>query len=293
MTGRADGLEGASAEDVAQLVGHAEVTLFASTISNGTVSPVDPQEEPMNSTALLVVTVAAGALVVGGCSNTKGTTTSGTEPPAERGVAVGTGGAGANVRSDREFVDDAATKNMAEIELSRLAIDKSASVDVKTFAQMMLSDHREVERATGARVGQLVLSGQSIGWPAQLDEKQTEIAEDLAKKHGPDFDRDYLKAMVEAHQNFAAILESRLDVQSLAEWKTAAAGRAQTKTLPQPKLEMADVAVRPNKSDNEFTTKINQLAADTYPVAQQHLDTARALENTTRDVRPTERRSRQ
>ena len=193
-----------------------------------------------------------------------------------------------NVRSDGEFVDDAATKNMAEIELSRLAIDKSASVDVKTFAQMMLSDHREVEHKLRS-----VVSGQSIGWPAQLDEKQTEMAEDVAKKHGPDFDRDYLKAMVEAHQNFAAMLESRLDVQSLAEWKTAAAGRAQGKTLSQPKLEMADVAVRPNKSDNEFTTKINQWAADTYPVAQQHLDTARALENTTRDVRPTERRSRQ
>ena len=42
---------------------------------------------------------------------------------------------------------------------------------------------------------------------------------------------------------------------------------------------MRDVQVRPDKSDNEITMKINQWAADTYPVAQKHLDTARTLEN--------------
>ena len=85
--------------------------------------------------------------------------------------------------------------------------------------------------------------------------------------------------MIEVHQDLAAKLESRLDVKSLAEWKTAAAGRTQRKTLPEPKVEMADVQVRPNKSDNEITMKVNQWAADTYPVAQKHLDTARTLEN--------------
>jgi hypothetical protein len=88
--------------------------------------------------------------------------------------------------------------------------------------------------------------------------------------------------MVEGHQNLAALLESRLDVQSLADWKTAAAGRAQSKALPDPKVEMADVKVRPNKSDSEITAKINQWAADTYPVVQKHLDTATTLENATK-----------
>ena len=40
--------------------------------------------------------------------------------------------------------------------------------------------------------------------------------------------------------------------------------------------------VRPNKSDNEITMKVNQWAADTSPVAQKHLDTARTLENATK-----------
>ena len=42
---------------------------------------------------------------------------------------------------------------------------------------------------------------------------------------------------------------------------------------------MTGVQVRPAKSDHAITMKINQWAADTYPIAQKHLDTARALEN--------------
>ena len=59
--------------------------------------------------------------------------------------------------------------------------------------------------------------------------------------------------MIEGHQDLAARLESRVDVQSLADWKTAAAGRAQTGALPDPKVEMRDVQLRPNASDDELT----------------------------------------
>ncbi len=83
----------------------------------------------------------------------------------------------------------------------------------------------------------------------------------------------------QSHQDLAAKLESRLDVQSLADWKTAAAGRTQSNALPDPKTQMADVEVRPAKSDNDVTRKINQWAAETFPVAQKHLDAARTLEN--------------
>jgi putative membrane protein len=155
-----------------------------------------------------------------------------------------------------------------------MALDKASGPDIKAFAKMMVDDH-------GAAGNQLksILSGQSIEWPAQLDEKKRKAADEVAAKQAGDFDREYLKAMVEGHQNLAALLESRLDVQSVADWKTAAAGRAQSKALPDPKAEMADVKVRPNKSDSEITAKINQWAADTYPIVQKHLDTATTLEN--------------
>jgi putative membrane protein len=229
----------------------------------------------MRRTGRLWVAVAAIAIIISGCSKTEGTKPPSSEQPAGRSGAVGTGGAGANL-SDDDFVRDVALKNLAEVELSRMALGKATNLDIKSFAQRMIDDHGAAGRDLKS-----VLSGQPIEWPVQVDDKHGKIADELAKKQGAEFDRDYMKAMVEGHQDLAAKLESRLDVESLADWKTAAAGRTDTKAMPEPKIAMRDVQVRPNKSDNAVTMKINQWAADTYPVAQKHLDTARTLETAT------------
>ena len=187
------------------------------------------------------------------------------------------GGAGANVKSDGDFVRDVAIKNMAERELSRMALDDATNLDIKSFAQRMIDDHGAAgHNAEERRVG----TADRMARPATPSTGRP--PDDLAKKQCVSFDRDYVKAMVEGHQDLAAKLESRLDVQSLADWKTAAAGRADSKALPESNNAMRDVQVRPDKSENEITMKINQGAADKYPVAQKHLDTARTLENATK-----------
>ncbi|CRL52313.1 MULTISPECIES: DUF4142 domain-containing protein [Pseudomonas] len=43
--------------------------------------------------------------------------------------------------TSNDFVDKAAAGGIAEIETSRLALEKSASADVKAFANMMITDH--------------------------------------------------------------------------------------------------------------------------------------------------------
>jgi putative membrane protein len=228
----------------------------------------------MSRTELLWVAVAAISIAIGGCSKTEGTKPPSSEERAARPGAVGTGGAGANVKEDDDFVRDVAIKNMAEIELSRMALDRATNPDIKSFAQRIVADHG----AAGDKL-KSVVAGQPIEWPAQLDDRHKKTADELAGRQGADFDRDYVEAMIEGHQDLAAKLEARLDVQSLADWKTAAAGRTRSNTLPEPKTAMPDVQVRPARSENESTTKINQWAAETYPVAQKHLDAARTLEN--------------
>jgi putative membrane protein len=220
--------------------------------------------------AVLLWVVVPALVIVGGCS--KSDRTKAPEQDAGRPAAVGTGGAGADVKSDGEFVHDVALKHMAEIELSKMALEKATTPDIKAFAQTMVDDH-------GAAASKLksAAAGYPVDWPAQLDEKHNKNASELAKEHGADFDREYLKAMIEGHQDLAAKLESRLDVQSLADWKTAAAGRTQSNVMPDPNTQMPEV--RPAKADNDVTQKINQWAAETYPIAQKHLDTARTLEN--------------
>jgi putative membrane protein len=228
----------------------------------------------MRRTELLRVALAAVFITTAACSKPEETKPASPERPGERPTAVGTGGAGSDVKSDGEFVEDVAVKNMAEIELSRMALDKATAPEIKAFAQKMIDEH-------GAAGDSLksVVSASSVAWPAQLDDRNRKIVDELRKAPPADFERDYLKAMIESHENLAAKLESRLDVQSLANWKTAAAGRTQSQALPDPNVSMRDVAVRPLASSNDVTMKINQWAADTYPVAQKHLDTARTLEN--------------
>jgi len=223
----------------------------------------------MRRTGLMWMTVAAMTVIMitSGCSTPEGTKARSSEQPVEQSSAVGTGGAGANLGSDDDFVRDVAAKNMAEVELSRLALGKATDPNIRAFAQMMIDQHG----AAGDKL-KSVVSGQSIEWPAQLDDKQRKSAEALKKTQGGNFDHAYMEAMVEGHQDLAAKLESRLDVQSVADWKTAAAVRTQN-----------DVQVRPIKNDNPMTMRINQWAAETYPIAQQHLDAARALENATKE----------
>ena len=218
----------------------------------------------MNRAGLLCL--AAAAVLMGGCSKN--------DVAKPEPSTVGTGGAGADVQSDDDFVKDIAAKNMAEIELSRMALSKATNANIKVFAQQLIDDH-----GAAAEKLKTILAGQPIAWPNQLDDKHRKTSNELAEKQGADFEREYLKAIVESHQDLAAKLESRLDVQSLAAWKTAAAGRTQSQALPQPNADMRDVAVRPNQGGGELTTKINQWAADIYPIAQKHLDNARALEN--------------
>ncbi|AMY08157.1 putative outer membrane protein [Luteitalea pratensis] len=225
----------------------------------------------MRQTNLARIGLAVITIVISGCE--AATPTSSAEPGARPG-AVGAGGAGASVGSDDDFVADVVMKNMAEIALARIALDNSTNPDVRSFAQRLIDDHG----AAGTRL-KSVVSGSPIEWPTQLAEKHGETADALAGKRGPEFDREYLQATINGHQDLAAKLESRIDVQSLTDWKTAAAARTQSKAMPEPTTAMRDTAVRPDNSGNESTMKINQWAADAYPVVQKHLDTARTLEN--------------
>ena len=124
----------------------------------------------MRRTRMLWVAVTAITFVLSGCSKTEGTKPARSEQPGARPGAVGTGGAGANVRSDGDFVRDVAIKNMAEIELSRMALDRSTNLDIKSFAQRLIDDHsaagnklKGVERTRGRFRGSNPNRGHTFG----------------------------------------------------------------------------------------------------------------------------------
>jgi putative membrane protein len=206
------------------------------------------------------------AVVAGGCK--------GNERNAANDATVGTAGksAGPEVSAgDKDFVKDAAIANLAEVDLGRLAVEKSSTDAVKKFARMMIDDHAKAQDALRG-----IASRNSIDVPAQADDKSRDEHDNLAKKQGFDFDRDYADHMVDGHQAFVDKLESRVDSKSLADWKA----RMQEKVTGKPAAERGEVVtVVPERSDNAVTMSLNQWAADTYPTAIAHLNAAKALKD--------------
>lgn len=56
-------------------------------------------------------------------------------------VALSAGMGSAFAATDNDFVDNAAAGGIAEIETSKLALEKSQSADIKAFANQMIADH--------------------------------------------------------------------------------------------------------------------------------------------------------
>jgi putative membrane protein len=118
------------------------------------------------------------------------------------------------------FWTTAAQGGMAEVELGKLALQKSQNADVKKFAQMMITDHTKANDELKA-----LAAKKSIVLPTDIgDHKET--VDDLSKLSGAEFDKEYVEAMVDDHEEDVDFFEDKSD-NSDADIKAFT-----TKTLP-------------------------------------------------------------
>jgi putative membrane protein len=189
------------------------------------------------------------------------------------GSAVGTAGDTDrnNVsRGDRDFVNDVTIAGMAEVELGKMAATKASNAEVKKFAQMMVDDHTKA----GDQL-KTIATQHNIPTPTELDDTHRDLRDRLSKLQGADFDREYMQAMVDGHEDVEDKLGSRVDKAKLAEWHTAAGDHMTgTKVEERGKAEV----VVPEKSDNAVTMSINEWAAAAYPTVHMHLVNAKSIE---------------
>jgi putative membrane protein len=210
----------------------------------------------MRSIGFLTITLATAAII--GCNDTSRAV--GTTAESDRNKVT---------RADKAFVHNMAIANMAEVELGKLAPERSTDDEVKKFAQLMIDDHSKSLDALKAIAAQ-----HNVPVPTELDGKHTRLRDKIAKWHGTEFDRAYMDAMVDEHEDVLDALEPRVDETKLAEYKAELADRLAGKKA----VERAEVvAVIPEKSDNPLTMSLNEWAATTYPIVRAHLDAARVL----------------
>ncbi len=133
-----------------------------------------------------------------------------------------TGPAAAQVQSvsdqDREFVNKAATGNLAEIELGRVAAQRAARPSVRSFGERMMTDHGR----SNAELASLARS-KGIEAPTALEPSQQAVRDRLSALSGNDFDRAYVSKMVRDHTEDIALFERAAEISTDPDLKAWAA----------------------------------------------------------------------
>jgi putative membrane protein len=103
---------------------------------------------------------------------------------------------------DQIFLARATRCGLAQVELARLAEQKASSPSVREFARQMIMDHEQVNRSLRA-----LAEGDSAAMPDQLDVEYRQVRDDLGRLSGAEFDIEYLRLQVQAHQRMATLME--------------------------------------------------------------------------------------
>ena len=151
---------------------------------------------------------AATGSMSGNTSATAGATASGTSDTSAK-VASG----------DRKMMRDIAHANISEIAAGKLALEKSQSDDVKTFAQKMIDDHTKAQQEL-----QALADSKGVKLPTEPDAKHKALTKAMAGLKGEAFDKRYLKqGGLNDHENTHKLLTRVQDKAKDADLKAYAA----------------------------------------------------------------------
>ena len=119
-------------------------------------------------------------------------------------VAVVTGAYAQGLSTaEKTFVTKATKGNFAEVELGKLASQKSHNADVKAFGEQMVTDHSKANDNLKP-----IADSNGVQWPTKLTGEPKALYDKLSGLSGAAFDKTYIHAMVEGHQQTAKDYET-------------------------------------------------------------------------------------
>ncbi|TDG36969.1 DUF4142 domain-containing protein [Pedobacter changchengzhani] len=117
-----------------------------------------------------------------------------TNVKATGGIAVPEG--------DAKFATSAAVGGMAEVAMAKLALEKSTNAKIKAFATMMVTDHGKANEEL-----MVIAKTKNITLPTMVDADHQKKMDELAKKSGMDFDKEYVETMVDGHKSALKLMQ--------------------------------------------------------------------------------------
>jgi putative membrane protein len=177
---------------------------------------------------LLVAGLLFSAVYLVACGNSEGdgtdistsTTTTSTDTANNMGTAATATMAVGD--TDRQFIMEAASGGMMEVEAGRLAEQNAQNARVKAFGAMMVRDHTAANNELMA-----IASARNVTVPDSMTAKHKTHLDKLRTATGRAFDREYMSMMVMAHNEDI----NKFQVASNNAQDTAVRGFA-TRTLP-------------------------------------------------------------
>lgn len=150
---------------------------------------------------------------------------------------------GSKSDDDAEFAVEAADGGLLEVELGSLALTKASSNEVKKFAQMMVDEHTKANNELKALAQQ-----KNITLPTVMSNEHQKKYDDLNKKSGADFDKDYIDLMVRDHKDDIDEFEDQAKDGEDAELKSWASGKVPTLRHHLQEAERIQEIVKNNKN---------------------------------------------
>jgi putative membrane protein len=103
------------------------------------------------------------------------------------------------------FMMKAAQSDMLEIMSSQTALQKSSSEEVRRFAQMMIDDHTRTSEEL-----KTIAASQNVTLPSAVSSKQQSMMNKLNRAAaGMDFDREYMRMQVKAHEDAVKLFQKQ------------------------------------------------------------------------------------
>lgn len=97
--------------------------------------------------------------------------------------------------SEEEFIKKASQRGIKEVELGKLAAKRWLSKEVKQFGKMMVNDHSKANKELAK-----LAAKKKVQIAKQMDEDHKSEYDRLAKLAGKEFDKEYVEAMVDDHE---------------------------------------------------------------------------------------------
>lgn len=98
-------------------------------------------------------------------------------------------------KEEANFFVDIAEMDLIEIETAKLATEKATNVEVKKYAEMLVTHHTK----SSAELKNLA-DGRQLSLPTSLTDKGKDVYNKLNEKSGQDFDKEFIDTMIDDHE---------------------------------------------------------------------------------------------